>query len=300
MSTSTPVASHVPPSTRSALTPLAVLEAKRFARHPLFLVGVVLLILSTVPELVADPVNVGLMGQPIVPAMTLGVFGLIVAARLTRSSQRSLDSLGAHPVSERTRSAALAVACLVPAAVALVWSVLMLAWFSAHPPVPEAWWFDTLPDADIVSYYLAGAVVAAYGGSVLGLLLGRWVRWSGAPLVAAVLLVVVTIPGSGLVESLRPYRQIMPWNTCYGGNNGAGAHFYYDGNPRWWLVYTLCLCVLGVIATLLHDRDRPRRPLVLVGTAVSALALGTSIAAMTTGPQETRISPPVLHPDQVK
>jgi hypothetical protein len=299
MSTSTATRTDVTASTGPALKSLAVLEAKRFARHPLFLVGVVLLALSTVPEFFADPVNVALMGQPIVAAMTLGVFGLIVAARLTQSSQRSLDSLGAHPVPERTRTAALAVACLVPAAVALVWTGVMLAYFSANPPIPEAWWFDTLPAADIVSFYLAGAVIAAYGGSVLGVMLGRWVRWPGAPLVAAVLLVVVTIPGSGIVEAFRPYRQVMPWTAWYGGDNGAGADLYYQGNPRWWLAYTICLCVLGVIAALLHDRDLPRRRLVVVGAVVGALAAAFCIAAMTTGPQETRISPPVVHPEQV-
>ena len=299
MSTSTAPRTDVTASTGPALKSLAVLEAKRFARHPLFLVGVVLLALNTVAELLAEPVNVGLMGLPIVAAMTLGVFGLIVAARLTQSSQRSLDSLGAHPVPERTRTAALAVACLVPAAVALVWTGVMLAYFSANPPIPEAWWFDTLPAADIVSFYLAGAVIAAYGGSVLGVMLGRWVRWPGAPLVAAVLLVVVTIPGSGIVEAFRPYRQVMPWTAWYGGDTGAGADLYYQGNPRWWLAYTICLCVLGVIAALLHDRDLPRRRLVVVGAVVGALAAAFCIAAMTTGPQETRISPPVVHPEQV-
>jgi hypothetical protein len=299
MSASTATRASAPSPTGAAIKPLAILEAKRFARHPLFLVGVALLALSTATELFADPVNVALMGQPIIPAMTLGIFGLIVAARLTQSSQRSLDSLGAHPVPERTRSAALALACLVPAAVALVWTTFMLTYFWANPPVPAAWWFDTLPAADIISFYLAGAVVAAYGGSVLGVVLGRWVRWSGAPLIAAVLLVVVTIPGSGLVEAFRPYRQIMPWTTWYGGDNGAGADLYYEGNPRWWLVYTICLCILGVIAALLHDRDLPRRRLLMVGAALGAVALAASIAAMTTGPQETRISPPVLHPEQV-
>jgi hypothetical protein len=38
----------------------------------------------------------------------------------------------------------------------------------------------------------------------------------------------------------------------------------------------------------------------MVGSAVGALALAASLAAMTTGPQETRISPPVLHPEQVR
>lgn len=254
MTTATAAPANHVASSRANLKPLAILEAKRFARHPLFLVGVGLLILSTVPEVTADTVSVGLIGLPIVAAMTLGVFGLIVAARLTQSSQHSLDSLGAHPVPERTRTAALAIACFVPTAVALIWSVFMLTYFSANRPVPQAWWFDTLPAVDILSYYLAGAVVAAYGGSMLGVVIGRWIQWPGASLVAAVLLVAVTIPGSGLIESIRTYRTIMPWTTWYGGDNGAGADYYYQGNPAVVAgVHDLPLCPWG-------DRCAAARP----------------------------------------
>ncbi len=60
--------------------------------------------------------------------------------------------------------------------------------------MPQAWWYDTLPAGDIVSFYVAAAVVVAYGGSILGVVSGRWLAWTGAPLVAAVLLVAITIP----------------------------------------------------------------------------------------------------------
>ena len=287
-------------STRSSLRALARLEAVRFARHPLFLTGVGLLTLSTVVTALQRPVDIGLMAQPIVPAMTLGVFGLIVADRLTRSTAPTLDELGGAPVPERTRTAALAVACLVPAAVAAVWATFMLTWFAVHRPVPQAWWYDTLPAADVIAYYLAASVVAAYGGAVLGVVTGRWMAWPGAPLVVAVLLVAVTIPFSGIVEGLRPVRQVWPWTTWYGGDDGAGGDLYYQGNPRWWLVHTLCLCLLGVVAALLHDRSQPRRRLVLVAVVVALVAAGASVASMTTGPQETRVSPGVLHPEQVR
>jgi len=278
---------------------LATMESRRFARHPLFLLGVALTALATVSYVLTDPVDVGLMAQPILPAFTLGVFGLVVADRLTRSTAPILDELGGTPVPERTRTAALAVACLVPVAVASVWTVFMLTYFWSNRPVPQAWWYDTLPAGDIISFYVAAAVVAAYGGSILGVVIGRWVHWPGAPLVAAVLLVAVTIPGSGIVEGFRPYRQIMPWTTWYGGDNGAGADYYYPGNPRWWLAYTICLCILGVLAALLHDRDQPRRRPITTGVVTGLVALGLCAASMTTGPQETRISPPVLHPEQV-
>ncbi len=66
--------------------------------------------------------------------MTLGVFGLIVADRLTRSTAATLDELGGTPVPERTRTAALAIACLVPVLVAAVWSTFMLTYFAANRP----------------------------------------------------------------------------------------------------------------------------------------------------------------------
>lgn len=290
----------VPAGTRSTVVALARLEAVRFARHPLFLTGVGLLVLNTVIEALADPVDVGQMGQPIVPAMTLGVFGLIVAARLTRTSRSVAEVLGVPPVPERTRTAALALACLVPATVALVWAVFWLVYFGAvRPPVPDAWWFGTLPAADILSYFAAAAVVAAYGGSVLGVLVGRWLRWPGASVVAAVVLVAVTVVGSGVFAGWRPYRVVMPWVIWYGGDNGAGSDIYLPGNPRWWLVYTIGLCVLAVLAALLHDRDLPRRRLLATAAVVAVLAGSASVLSMTTGVQEERISPPTLYPEQL-
>jgi len=246
------------------------------------------------------PVDIGLMAQPIVPAMTLGVFGLIVADRLTRSTAPTLDELGGAPVPERSRTAALAIACFVPVVVAALWATFMLTYFNLNRPVPQAWWYGTLPAGDVIAYYVAASVVAAYGGSILGVVSGRWLGWPGSPLVAAVLLVAVTIPFSGIVEVPRPVREIWPWTAWYGGDDGAGADTNYQGNPRWWLGYTLCLCVLGVIAALLRARDQPRRRLVFVAVVVGAVALGLSVASMTTGPQQSRVSPPVLHLEQVR
>jgi hypothetical protein len=92
----------------------------------------------------------------------------------------------------------------------------------------------------------------------------------------------------------------MPWTSWYGGDNGAGADLYYQGNPRWWLLYTVCLCLLAVLAALLHDRELPRRKLQVAAAVLVVVAVVACIASITTGPQQTQVSPPVLHPEQVR
>ncbi|MCD0448013.1 hypothetical protein LO762_02200 [Actinocorallia sp. API 0066] len=286
-------------TTRSASRTLARLEAARYARHPLFLVGLALLLLATVVSSLEDPVPVDLLSYPLVPAMTLGVFGLVVAARLTRSVDDSLETLGGSPVPESTRTAALALACLVPAAVGLAWTAYTLVFHAFNRPVPDAWWYDTLPTAHVVGYYLGAAAIASYGGPILGVVIARWVRWAGAPIVAAVGLVAVTIAGQGIIEPLRTVRTVLPWTHWYGGDNGAGADYHYQGNPLWWAVYTLCLCGLGVLLALFHDKAARTRGLVLCAALLAVAALTATTLAMVTGPQETRLSPPTLHPAQV-
>jgi peptidoglycan/LPS O-acetylase OafA/YrhL len=232
---------------RSGLRSLARIEAGRFARHPLFGVGVLLLALATFGEIRFEPSNTALLADPIVAAAALGVFGLIVAARLTRSSARSLDAFGSPPVPERTRTAALALACLVPFGVGLLW---------------------------------------------VGVVIGRWVRWSGAPIVAAVLLVAVTVPTSGIIGGIRPYREFMPWTQWHGGDSPSGGNWLYEGNPRWWLLYTVCLCALATIAALLHDRDLPRRGWLTAAAVILAVAAVAYVLTITTGEQLLLDSPP--------
>lgn len=77
----------------------------------------------------------------------------------------------------------MAIACLVPAGVALVWFAFMLTFFWVRRPNPAAWWYDTLPATDIISCYLAAAVVAAPAVRSWGSLSGagsggRVRRWS--------------------------------------------------------------------------------------------------------------------------
>ena len=118
------------PARDATLRTLAGVEARRYARHPLFLIGVALMVLVEVS--IANGLASGTGDAQLllvsdgttVPAFFLGVLGVFVGYRLTRSMARAGEAVEASPADGVTRTAALCLACLVPGAVAMVW----LAW----------------------------------------------------------------------------------------------------------------------------------------------------------------------------
>jgi hypothetical protein len=65
----------------SGIWPLARIEATRYARDPLFLLGLLLGILTSAGE--RGPIE---LDYQVIPAFFIGVFGIVVAARLTTST----------------------------------------------------------------------------------------------------------------------------------------------------------------------------------------------------------------------
>src|SRR5215210_2721795 len=108
------------PGSARSLRQLAALETRRYARHPLFLVGVALTVAASLGG--AEPTTSTFL-LVIAPAAGLGVLGLVAMAGLARTSRTLSRSAGAPPVPERTQTAALALACLLPFTVGVVWSV---------------------------------------------------------------------------------------------------------------------------------------------------------------------------------
>jgi hypothetical protein len=119
------------PAARSALRPLAWIEAKRFARDPLFLTGFVVTLLASGGAY--GPVE---LDHQVVPAFFVGIFGLVVAVRLTASTRRCEAVVDAAPVSETTRTAALCAACLVPIGAGFVVAVFFQLVMAVHDPRP--------------------------------------------------------------------------------------------------------------------------------------------------------------------
>ena len=106
----------LPTSTPASLRTMAGIEARRLARHPAFIVGVVLAfgVLVLLYVLDDDPHLGDLLSMPVIPAFFIGLPSLVATSRLTRSTEATAEAIGTAPGSEARRTAALALACLVP------------------------------------------------------------------------------------------------------------------------------------------------------------------------------------------
>ncbi|MCW2742034.1 MAG: hypothetical protein JWR45_2456 [Blastococcus sp.] len=253
----TAVAERRTVSAQATLRTLAWVEARRFARHPLFLLGVVLLGVSTAA--VSDDRNGGILDFTIAPAFLLGVLGMVVAHRLTRSMARPGDAVRAAPADGVLRTAALCLACLVPGVVAVAW----VAWCYvavALWPAPEL----VAISGGRQAVMLACGVVYAVGGALLGVLLGRWTRFPGAPLVMMAALYGWTLLGLygqtmaasrlGNLVALNP-----PFVPSLATDNGHDHPELMGGSPGWYLVYIALLCGLAAAAAMVHEAVGARR-----------------------------------------
>lgn len=273
----------------AVLWQLARLEIRRYLRHPLYLLGAVVLLLS-VGGMLGSGSDQSPLSAPIAPAFLMGVFGVVVGAQLAASGRRLGHGAGAVPLPERTRSLALAVAFVVPVLTAAAWLAAFLVVYHVHPPADGVWWFGPLSAGHVLSMLVGTTVVSAFGGPALGLVLARWVRWRPAPLVAAVLLVVAGMLTQSSDTFPRTVGLLMPW-TQWSAGVTDGRAVYFGGSPQWWLVYAVALCALAVVAAMYRDPDADhRRYRVVAALVVVVAAVSVSLAA-TTGVDHTRYLP---------
>lgn len=273
------------PRGRTTLRTVAGVEARRYALHPLFLAGVVLLIGFTVQAAydlatgTIEPTWFGAGDLIVMPAFFLGLLGVLVAHQLTRSMSRSAEAVDASPADGLTRTAALCLACLVPGAAALVW----LAWTF----LAQAIWSipaTTVPAADRVAVLLAG-VVCSVGGPLLGVLVGRWTSVPGAGILTVIALfgwvaVASTGPAAMDASHLKNLLSLaLPFTLWTNGGENAA---FMGGSPAWHLLFLTTLCALAAGAALWHEargtqRTQLGRALIVLGAlAVAALALAAA------------------------
>jgi hypothetical protein len=275
----------------AALPVLARIEMLRYARHPLFILGVVLNVALCA---MGPSKDMSSLGDAIAPAAGIGIFGIVIMASLTRSSERIRVAAGVVPVGERTRTLALVAACLVPFAAGLAWWIWAFATYRHSPPAANGFPFGPVSSAWVAAVLFGQGPMATLGGPLLGLLVGRWLGGRATPAITAVATIMFCIAMQGLFVPLRRIRVISPW-TYWGGPFGvkgdANRMLLFTGSPYWWVAYLACICLLGAVVALLHDRDGPRRPLLLLATGSVALAVATVLLAMWAGTPATLVNP---------
>ena len=270
----------------SLLWPLARIEAVRYARHPVFLVGLVACAVFSAGRM--GPVE---LDWPIMPAFFLGVLGIVVAARLTRSTDTSAAVISSAPVPTTVRTAAMCLACLVPATAGLVMAVWHRLWVVLTDPTPE-FFYGTYDSLERQVILIVLPVVFPLGGALLGVAVGRWLRFPGAALLAVIAVVAwsnfsgylnLANPPSGVNRVLHLLAPYTSWQVNDGeADHTATAIRSLTGSPTWYAVWALCLCGLAAVAAMLRGADAAtRRTLlrsggVLVAAAVVALSLAVT------------------------
>ena len=282
----------VTPAPGATLRALAAVEARRYARHPLFLAGVALLIwqmivISQDAARAGDDVSATLVDIAIYPAFTLGLLGVFVGVHLTRSMASSSDPIDASPTDGVRRVAAMCLACLVPGAVALVWFAWAYA-ITAMWAVPAT----AMPSGSVAAIRVSG-IVCAVGGPLFGVMVGRWTRFPGAGLLAAFVLFgwVMLSTGALAMSASRIGNLAHVWAPFVGWLSADGptqAPWIAGGSPLWHLIYITALCGLAATAAMLHDAwGTQRARLIRVFVLVSVLALVSLALAAAADP--TRI-----------
>ena len=266
-----------------SLMALAQAEALRFARHPLFLVSAAVMLLATAIGVANQKVvDVGVEGT-VLPAFFVGVFGFVVAHRLTTSLRRSGDLADTAPVSAQRRTLALCLACLVPMTLGILVVLSSVLFGAIWPPsLPDGHvaWFGYEPDLTIWAILVGDVVLACLGGPLLGVAVARWAPFRGSALLG---MAVLAIGASTLASLPSPWYVVSPYAIFSDEHLENGKYqisWVRDGvSPVWWCGYAACLCGLAVLAALLrHDADR-RRLLTSAGVLV-ALAVGFALVAV--------------------
>ncbi len=279
-----------------SLRAMAGIEARRFARHPMFLLACAATfgLFAALPFIDGGGHSTDLLSWPVIPAFFIGLSSLVVAARQTRSTEGADEAMLTVPGTEGRRTLALALACLVPFAAGVVALAEMFVVVSIWEPHPQEWWFGTAPATHVLSVLVASGPVACLGGGLLGVLTGRWLRFPGAPAVAVIVVVLVTILGQYPADRAFPQARLWtPWTLFHSGTFEDGTQVLYAGSGFFYLLYALCLCASAVLAAVWHDRTARTPRLIRIFAGVVVVGLISLGLAMTTGIEENRRSDPL-------
>lgn len=276
-----------PEAIRSTLVALAARELGRFVVNPIFLFAVAMTAWSTwagrmsVTEI--DTVNP-------YPAIFLGGFGMIATYGLTRSMRNSEPVVGVTPSTVPVRTAALCSVAVVP----FLCGVLTLFAFLHLHPIGTRVYGAFSPPAQ-VAVLVAQIVVPSLGGPLLGVALGRWVRFPGAGFVVFLVIygwvnvgmLLETIPSLSHPDStaVTALRLFSPFAFFTISDNGADVTTW-RGSPWFFIGWQLALCGIAVLVALARGAEgrvrfrvtRTLQIVLVVAAIMLVLAVGGGFA----------------------
>ena len=254
---------------QTTFVPLATRETRRFARNPLFLAaaGLTAYLLwsgqrSTVTEI--DSVDA-------IAATLFGGLGMMAAFWLTRSMRASEPVVGVTPTTLPARTAALCAVAIVPFGC----GCLALLWFVHLYPVSEPVYGAFSPSAR-VAVLVGQIVMPTLGGPLLGVALGRWVRFPGAAFVLFLLLsswvqlvtaLTLARPDSAPVAVLRLFAPFALFTL----HSDAGVTAW-RGSPWFFIGWQLALCAIAVLVALLRGAEGRLRSRIIRALGVAGVA----------------------------
>jgi hypothetical protein len=266
---------------RAALVALAAREMRRFAVNPVFLFAVVMTAWTTwtggggaTTEI--DTVN----GYP---AVFLGGFGMMATYGLTRSMRASEPVAGVSPTTRPIRTAALCAVAVLPFGC----GVLALFGFLHSYPVGDAVYGPFSPSARL-AVLVGQIVVPSLGGPLLGVALGRWVRFPGAAFVLFLVIFgwveLVTILALSHQDSapVAVLRLFSPF-AFFTVQADAGGVTAWRGSPWFFIGWQLALCAIAILVALLRGAEGRVRTRIIRALAITGAAAVILLVLAATG-----------------
>lgn len=256
---------------RSTFVALAVRELRRFVVNPLLLFAVVMALWSASSDQAEVVLVVAVSPYS---AIFLGGFGMMATYWLTRSMRDSEPVVGVTPVAEPVRTAALCVVAVVPLLFGCVSLLLSLRFYPIGSPV-----YGDFSRPTQVAILVGQMVVPTLGGPLLGVALGRWVRFPGAAVVLFLLIFgwvnlatwpSLTRPDSVPAGALRLFSPFAYWSFA---ENNVDV-ITWRGSPWFFLGWQLALCAIAVLVALLRGADSRVRPRVVRALWVALAVAG--------------------------
>lgn len=250
---------------KQALRALATIHSKRYLRHPVFLVTMLLLAGGVVQNVVGSGSDSweGILTYP----LWIGLPGVVIGYRLAVTENKALSLLPSAPVDLRVRTLALYAACAVPVAATGVFMLLNGATTALVGDPTDA--FVLRPSTGEIGWvaYVASVgevLVASFGGAALGVTVGRWLRFPGAGILVAVVLFLIEVVALGAGEGAptwqdlwaRGLNNLMPYGYWKASPEEARVYTTMrPGSPVGHLVYSMALCGLAITAGVLKGAE---------------------------------------------